>query len=175
MKKIIKLKFCFRWIIQIFLFSSVIYLLFNIKSNFENLFSYIGVILVLEILMVIYFNRSKTYFVIDSLGDRFIIKEKDLRLTSATTKEKSDEYYSDRFRFDSFSLDIWNLFELLSSNKSDKSNKRIRQAIINRVYDNPKYQIQSMNIRFKIFGMKIYKLKLKNYKNKYILVFNDLK
>lgn len=175
MKKIVKLRFCFRWIIPIFLLGILIYFLFNIGTNFENYFPYISIILVIEILMFIYFNKNQTYFAVDSVGDKFIIKAKDLRLTSRKTKEKSDQYYSDRFRFDSFTLDIWNLFDLLSSNKSDRTIKKIKQAIINKVYDNPKYQIKSINIKFKIFGIKLYKLELKNNKNKYILIFNNLK
>lgn len=177
MKKIIVLKYPLRFVLQIILISVGIYNVVEFLNNkiiFDDLLFNLLILVIIEVIVIVYNTRNKTYFAVDGIGDKFIIKKKNLKLTSKETKKRSEEYWTDHIRFDSLWIDSLNLFDLLASNKSDKTPKKIKQKIIDKVYSDTKYQVDSVKKILSFLGITLYKLYLKNKKKKYLFIFNNL-
>lgn len=173
MKKIIVLKYPLRYALQILLVGFGIYNVLRFLNNkiiFDDLLFNLLILIITEIFVIVYNNRNKTYFIIDNIGDKFIIKRKNLKVTSKETRKRSEEYWVDRVRFDSLFINFVNLIDLVSSNKIDRAPKKIKEKLIDTIYSNSKYQIDSI----KKVGVGLYKIILKNKKSKYLFVFNKL-
>lgn len=177
MKKIIVLKYPLRFILQIILMSIGIYNVVEFLNNkiiFDDLLFNLLILVIIEVIVIVYNSRNKTYFTVDGIGDKFVIKKKNLKLTSKETKKRSEEYWTDHIRFESLWIDSLNLFDLLASNRIDRTYKKIKQKIIDTIYSDNKYQVDSIKKKFNFLGLKLYKISLKNKKKKYLFIFNNL-
>lgn len=176
MKNIKTLKYPLRWLFQILFISYIIIFVINVfNGNIicdnpnDNYTLYFVLICFIEIISIIYLLRNKTYYIVDKIGDKYIINKS--QLTCKEAKKEVQIFIVDHYRYDDKIIDILNAIDVLLSLPS---NKMIQKQIKNKVLTYPKYQIKTVAKIFSILGMKYYKLELKNGKKKYLFVFNNL-
>lgn len=176
MKNIKILKYPLRWLFQILFISYIIIFVINVfNGNIiwdnpnDNYTLYFVLICFIEFISIIYLLRNKTYYIVDKIGDKYIINKS--QLTCKEYENESQRFIVDHYRYDNKTIDLLNTIDILFSLPS---NKMIQKQIKNKVLTYPKYQIKTVSKIFSILGMKYYKLELKNGKKKYLFVFNNL-
>lgn len=176
MKNIKTLKYPLRWLFQILFISYIIIFVINVfNGNIiwdnpnDNYTLYFVLICFIEFISIIYLLRNKTYYIVDKIGDKYIINRS--QLTCKEAKNEVQRFIVDHYRYDDKIIDILNAIDVLLSLPS---NKMIQKQIKNKVLTYPKYQIKTVSKIFSILDMKYYKLELKNGKKKYLFVFNNL-
>lgn len=176
MKDIKTLKYPLRWLFQILLISSITIfainflngtILWNASNNSYSL--YFVLLCFIELISIIYLLRNKTYYAVDKVKEKYIINRS--KLNSREFDEDTQRYVKEHYLYGNRTIDFLDAIDILLSLPS---NKEIQKAIKEKVFTYPKYQIKTVSKIFTFLGMKYYKLELKNGKNKYLLVFNNL-